>query len=111
MQGKFVFMKKIFSALILCIASLSASERMYIDEKEFDHKDCDYHIHVGDNVWLKTKAVHMNTTGLFTYEKDLIKDKLKDEFQKTWKCPYCYRYWPIGQACKNPDCPSKYKFN
>jgi len=89
--------------------SLSASERIYIDESEFDKRDCEYRIHTGNNIWLETKTVHMNTTGLFTYERDLIKDKLKTEYQKMWKCPYCFHYWPIGTACQNKDCPSKYK--
>jgi hypothetical protein len=50
----------------------------------------------------------MNPTGMFTYERDVLKDSNK-EYEKRWKCPYCNRYWKIGQACQNADCPSKYK--
>lgn len=102
--------KKILSTMILCVVSISATPRIYIDENEFDKTDCEYHIHMGDNVWFETKVVHMNTTGLFTYERDLVKSKLSSDYEKKWKCPYCNRYWLIGQACQNKDCPSKYKW-
>lgn len=100
--------KKLLVTFCLISISAIASERMYIDEKELDHKDFCYHIHIGDNIWIETKAVHMNPTGMFTYERDVIKDSNK-EYEKRWKCPYCNRYWKIGQACQNADCPSRYK--
>lgn len=100
---------KLIIALMLAVSTLSASERMYIDEKEFDHRDCEYHIHTGENIWIETKAVHMNGTGLFTYERDVIRSKLSSEYIKKWKCPYCHSYWPEGTACQNAKCPSKYR--
>lgn len=23
-----------------------------------------------------------------------------------WQCPYCYRWWLLGERCSNPDCPT-----
>lgn len=42
-------------------------------------------------------------SGIFTYNDKNV------EYQKTWKCPYCYQLWPVGTACQNKHCPSKYK--
>jgi hypothetical protein len=102
--------KKILSTMILCITTISASEKIYIDEDQLDHKEDCFHIHIGGNVWLETEIIHRDKTGMYTFDSRLLRSKkLATEYKKTWKCPYCYQYWPIGTACKNPECPSKYK--
>lgn len=103
-------MKKIFITMMLCIASVSASQKIYIDDEQLDHKQDCFRIHQGNNIWLETKTVHRDATGLFTFENNLLHSKKSTEYVKRWKCPYCYMFWPIGTACQNPDCPSKYKF-
>lgn len=65
--------------------------------------------HIGENIWLQTECIHRDESGLYTLERDVLQDGVKAEHQKMWKCPYCHRYWPIGTACQNPECPSKYK--
>lgn len=84
---------------------------MYIDEEEFSTNGDAFHIHIGENVWLVTRTVHRDATGLYTYECDLVKDLsgIYKGYEKKWKCPYCFSYWPIGTPCQNPDCPSKYR--
>jgi hypothetical protein len=105
---------KLLNIIILCalsISSISASEKIYIDDDSLEHKQDCFHIHQGHNLWLETRTVHRDSRGLFTFEGSLLRSKsLKSEYKKTWKCPYCYQYWPIGTACQNQDCPSKYKF-
>lgn len=104
-----------FSALsLICLGYLSASnvcEKMYIDEDEFALKGDAFHIHIGHNVWLVTNTVHRDQSGLFSYECNISRSMvgMKVEYEKQWKCPYCYHYWPIGKPCANKDCPSRYK--
>ncbi len=110
--------KIIIRLVMLSIASsgyLSAcalSERLYIDEQEFTFSDDCFHIHIGENVWLETDTVHRDGSGLYTLESDIFRSpsNINMEYERKWKCPYCNKYWPIGQACGNKDCPSKYKF-
>lgn len=96
-------------------AAFIAKDKIYIDEDTFktNTKGDEFYIHVGHNVWLVTHSIHRDQTGMFTYEENLAKTigDLNDkyEYEKKWKCPYCYRYWPIGKPCNNQDCPSKYK--
>ena len=85
---------------------------MYIDDEELKAGDEAFYIHVGNNVWLETNTLHRDGTGLFTYEYNVcrypgIENKM--EYVKKWKCPYCYRMYPVGKACDNKECPSKYK--
>jgi hypothetical protein len=101
---------KLILSLLLCIASLSASEKIYIDDDQLEYKSNCFHIHQGHNVWLETKSVHRDSTGLFSLEVNILRCKdLTSEYKKTWKCPYCFMYWHLGSPCKNPDCPSRFK--
>lgn len=105
--------KKIGLLSMIFMGSLTAgNEKMYIDEEEFSTQGDAFHIHVGNNVWLVTNTVHRDSTGLFTYECNINKslDGSIMAYEKRWKCPYCYNYWPIGKPCGNKDCPSKYKY-
>ncbi len=113
-------MKKLLFACLsmVTLASLSAleypviyqnlSEKIYIDEKEMLSDFDSFHIHVGENIWIKTNTVHRDSTGLFTYDSDITKDD-NIGYEKKWKCPYCHHYWPMGKSCKNKNCPSKFK--
>jgi hypothetical protein len=95
----------------LSISSINASEKIYIDDDTLEHKHDCFHIHQGHNIWLETKTVHRDGTGMFIFESSLLRSKsLASEYQKTWKCPYCFMYWPLGTACQNKECPSKYRF-
>jgi|HubBroStandDraft_2_1064218.scaffolds.fasta_scaffold00031_58 hypothetical protein len=88
---------------------ICANDRIYINSEELDCNEAVFMFHIGENIWLKTIALHRDETGLYTFESEIETEGLKTEYQKMWKCPYCHRYWPIGKACQNPDCPSKYK--
>lgn len=99
--------------LVSIVSSIEASEKVYIDSKELNIHQNLFRMHVGNNVWLETNTVHRDDTGLYTFESDintfLNNQTRKAEYIKKWKCPYCYTYWPMGSACQNKDCPSKYK--
>lgn len=87
---------------------------MYIDEESFkaNTKGDEFYIHMGNNTWLVTHTINRDASGIFAYENNLSKSigpGYKTEYERKWKCPYCYHYWPMGKACANPDCPSKYK--
>ena len=87
-----------------------SSAKMYIDEDELAVKGDAFHIHIGHNVWLVTNTVHRDSTGLYTFDSNLSRfaNGPKMEYERQWKCPYCYSYWPIGKSCQNRECPSRY---
>lgn len=85
------------------------SQRIYMDEKDLSNDEFGFHNHIGENIWIGMETVHRDSTGLFAYECDVFRSEISTEYEKKWKCPYCHHYWPIGKACGNKDCPSKYK--
>lgn len=103
----------LFVASMLIINSLSAidlSKKVYINEEDLNYKQDRFRIHTGGNVWIETDTLHRDETGLYAFEYRIAREaERRDEYQKKWKCPYCHQFWPIGQACQNTDCPSKYK--
>lgn len=100
---------KISIACLVLSASIFASDRMYIDEDEFRTTGDAFHIHLGNNMWIETSTVHRDSTGLYCYYSSVVREIHTLEYEKKWKCPYCYNYYPKGQPCTNKDCPSKYK--
>ena len=111
-----------FIFLAISTVNINADEiiRIYIDEQELCCEENAFWIHIGGNEWIHTDTVHRDNTGLFTHEcniarhaftgKDTPKpDNKKHGYEKMWKCPYCHKYWPIGKACENGDCASRYK--
>ena len=95
---------------LLIFGSLSADSKMYINEEDLDQRESSFKIHTGGNVWIETNVLYRDSSGLYTFESRILRDKeYRDDYQKRWKCPYCYQYWPIGTACQNKDCPSRYK--
>lgn len=116
MRNKTIFLMLM---LLACFTGLSAmsdrlvGDKMYIDDHEFSAQTTGdaFHIHVGNNVWLVTHSVHRDTRGLFAYECNLSKAMTGHQmsYEKKWRCPYCFTYWPIGTPCQNKECPSRYK--
>ncbi len=98
-----LFCGKCYSGVFHC------EDKVYIDADSFkaDAKGNEFYVHTGNNIWLVTHTIHRDATGLFAYESNLIRTNM--EYEKKWRCPYCYMYWPIGKQCGNKDCPSKYK--
>lgn len=105
-------LKKIFFLSLMTMAALgNASDKMYIDKQEFSMDGDKFRIHIGHNVWLETDTVHNDKTGMYALYSSLHRSQGNNSYayERTWKCPYCYSYWPIGKACQNEDCPSRYK--
>ncbi len=84
-------------------------ERIYFDCDELPMGEESFHIKVGEFEWIESSIIHRDMTGFFAYSFDVLTDPVTMAYQKQWKCPYCNRYWPIGEACGNADCPSRYK--
>lgn len=109
-------MSRIFNTLCLifilfCSTAAAIEEKIYLNEDEIKNSHDSFYIHQGHNVWLQTSTLHRDQTGLYTFSSNLCSHFIpggKTEYIKTWRCPYCHHYWPIGQKCQNKDCPSKY---
>ena len=90
-------------------SALTLPDRLYIDTNEMDMSTDKIYIHLGENVWIESTAIYRDEEGIFTLNQNVVRSKgLKSEYERKWKCPYCYKYWPVGTPCKNKDCPSKY---
>jgi|SRR5271157_2678287 len=120
MKNKGLYMLKksklfILIALAFCcvITSLAADERIYVDDYQLSTQEDFYHIHIGNNIWIKTQIVHKDIIGLYALESDVFhmyeSGSQKMAYERTWKCPYCHHHWAIGQPCQNPLCPSRYR--
>ncbi len=105
-------MNKLILATLLAISTLSfASDKIYIDEENFKSNGDAFYIHQGGNVWIHTDTVHRDSSGLYTFDSHIVRSmrcKAVGGYEKKWRCPYCYSYWPVGTKCQNADCPSKY---
>ena len=102
-------MKFLWTVFLFSFFALNAyEERFYFNFDEMDRNDSVFHIHVGENRWIQTKAVQADTTGLFTYVSNIYTEPGSLEYKKQWRCPYCNMYWPEGTACQNAKCPSRY---
>ena len=103
----------LFSAVFLFSHNAHCSEdKIYIDETEMSAMDDAFYIHTGDNVWISTNSIYKDKCGTFTYTRCIACSEVASnaaDYQKTWKCPYCYQYWPVGSPCQNKNCPSRYK--
>jgi hypothetical protein len=95
-------MKKLLF-LCLCVANLGASDQIYIDSADLDIREDSFFVHKGENIWIETQSVYTDDHGLY-----YVENKKPKQMVKKWKCPYCFNYWPIGEKCKNAQCPSKY---
>lgn len=62
---------------------------LYIDSSPYGITSDGLLIHIGSNVWVNSNKA--------------------TEHVRYWKCPYCYKHWPEGVTCQNPNCPSKYR--
>lgn len=109
------WIKAIGFAMLLATMSLSAlqinstsiaGERMYVNSDDVDASEDAFMIHVGENLWIEAGALYRDATGLYTCREDIKGNQAA--YEKKWRCPYCNRYYSIGQRCSNPDCPSKY---
>lgn len=106
-------MLKMITIFFLLISSFiyGMEDKIYLDSDEVKSTYDKFYIHQGHNIWLETNSLHRDQQGLFTFTSNLTSHLAKDnkvEYVKSWRCPYCHRYWPIGQPCQNKDCPSKY---
>jgi hypothetical protein len=87
-------------------------DKIYIDETEMNATEDAFYIHTGENIWISTSSICKDSHGTFTYQSSIActeSPSKSAEYQKTWKCPYCYQYWPVGSPCQNKNCPSRYK--
>lgn len=100
-------MKYLLASMCLFACSLGAIEKMYINIDDLDTTNHSFKIHVGKNRWIQTNAIHTDSRGVYTFESDVR--SIDCAWVKEWRCPYCNQYWPIGTACQDSECPSKYR--
>lgn len=93
-----------------CTPLCAHGGKMYVDFQEVDTRDDRFRIHTGGNAWIETSAMHRDVSGMYTFKENIIVNSASKrmEYEKRWKCPYCFQYWPMKTSCQNPDCPSKF---
>ena len=92
----------------VCRENFNQTEVTNQDKIRFDNADLEItddkiFLHV-ENQKIEINAVRLDEKGFFLFEEDILAYNLIRE--KTWKCPYCFYYWPIGQKCQNKNCPT-----
>src|ERR1700761_4129756 len=102
-------MKKFIVTFMMTFSSMFACEERPFEELESYYEQ--FHIHLGNNVWIEVNDVYKERVlqcvqGLYNLRS--LEEIFYTAYEKKWKCPYCYQYWPLGQPCGNKDCPSKY---
>lgn len=94
-------------AVFMPMQAKNTHDRVYLDETEMEVKNGLIHVHTGHNVWIRYKCAKIDSTGLYSYDSQLVRDT-HNLMERTWKCPYCHRHWPLKTSCQNEDCPSRY---
>ena len=107
LKGLF-FLICVFSSIGLSAAhvsdfALSYQAKLYFDSNDLEISDNIIYIHFENNL-VETNVIRTDQQGFYIFENDITSYSTARE--KEWKCPYCYRWWPIGEKCKNPDCPT-----
>jgi len=77
--------------------------KLYFDNHNLEIADNIIYIYLENNL-IETKVIRTDQQGLYIFENDIVNCGLGGE--KEWKCPYCFHWWPIGQKCANPKCPT-----
>ncbi len=100
-------MKKIVLAALLSFSSMSYAAKPCLEYEKWyftqDELCCNYfdsfYIHLGENVWEKTRTIHRDAGGMYYLESGESKE---------WRCPYCMMFFKVGKPCENEQCPSSY---
>ena len=81
----------------------TSQTKLYFNSNDLEISDNVIYIHLDNNL-IETNVLRTDQQGFYIFEQDIT--NYEAEREKKWKCPYCYHWWPIGQKCQNPDCPT-----
>ncbi len=89
---------------------------------ELINNDLDYVINEHGELYLKVDRIISLPKDSFLLENNAFKSnhardsdapplqlcggRIVEMKEKTWKCPYCYRWWKLGEECQNDECPT-----
>lgn len=104
-----IFLICFFSSMDLSAAYVNDSlapryqAKVYFESNDLEIADNVISIHLENN-FVETNVIRTDQQGLYIFENDITDCGIARE--KKWKCPYCNYWWPIGQKCHNPECPT-----
>jgi len=78
--------------------------KCYINQKDIVLEEQNMYVQIDDQ-WLQIMSIKIDDQGFYISEADIIRYGAKVP-PKVWQCPYCFRWWNLGEKCKNPDCPT-----
>ncbi len=108
LKGLF-FLACFFSSTSLSAAYVNDSPapsyeaKLYFETNNLEIAENVIYIHLENN-WFETNVIRTDQQGFYIFENDITDSGIERE--KKWKCPYCNYWWPIGQKCQNPKCPT-----
>lgn len=107
LKGLF-FLLCFFSSIGLSATSVNDScasyqAKLYFNSNDLEISDNVIYIHLENNL-IETSVIRTDQQGFYIFENDITNYAFERE--KKWKCPYCHHWWPIGQRCQNPECPT-----
>ncbi len=103
------FLIYFFSSIALSAAHISDSSapsyqaKLYFDSNDLEISDNVIYVHLENNL-IETSSIRTDQQGFYIFESDIT--NYGTEREKKWKCPYCHHWWPSGQRCQNPECPT-----
>lgn len=77
--------------------------KLYFVSNDLEISENAIYIHL-EEMLIETSTIRTDQQGFYIFEDDII--NYEAEKEKMWKCPYCYHWWPVGQRCQNPECPT-----
>ncbi|KIA76813.1 hypothetical protein DB43_HJ00240 [Parachlamydia acanthamoebae] len=80
-------------------------EKLYFDSHDVEITDNAIYIHLENNL-IETNVIRTDQQGFYIFENDITNYEVVGGIEKKWKCPHCYHWWPVGQKCKNTECPT-----
>lgn len=94
-----------FSSISLSAAHVNDSDqaKLYFNSNDLEISDNAISIHLENNL-IETNVIRTDQQGFYILEHDITNYVTGRE--KKWRCPYCSRWWLIGEKCKGEDCPT-----
>lgn len=83
--------------------SLGPNEKVYINSNDVEIGQNGIYINHMKS-WLYSDVIRKDELGFFLLENEM--QMLQNAREEYWKCPYCFRWWKIGEKCQEPQCPT-----
>ena len=81
-------------------------ESAYLNSDSISIDENGMYVYLADE-WVKANTVRCDEQGLYVTAEDVEQygSRVSPQPEK-WRCPYCHRWWLIGEKCQYEGCPT-----